>query len=135
MEVDFYKHVEAGGTITTDYMNNLTKNAYIDLEGNLIKRDDLSYLSWIRRSHYFMPYYLYSYSFCIIGASYLANEILNGNKALADKYYEFLKLGESVWPMDAFKVLGIDLTKKDVYEKAIKYYDDLLNKFEEIYNS
>ena len=135
MEVDFYNYVENGGTITKDYMANLTNKAYEELEGNLIKRNELSSLTWTRRSHYFWLFYLYSYAFCIIGASYVANEILNGNKDIIDKYLEFLTLGDNVWPMDAFKVLGIDLTKKDVYEKAIKYYDDLLNKFEKVYNS
>ncbi len=135
MEQDFYKYVEDGGTITTDYMDELTKK-YIDLaNGSEVVPDEYSYVSWIRRSHYFMFFYLYSYAICISVASYRASEILNGNKEVLNKYIYFLKIGCDVWPQDAFKVLGVDLCEPDVYEKAIKYFNDLLDKFEEIYNS
>lgn len=135
MEQEFYKHVEEGNTITKDYMNELTKEYIDNLQGKEVEQDQYSYLSWIRRSHYYMFFYLYSYSICISVASFLASEILNGNKEVLEKYKKFLSIGCNVWPIDAFKTLGIDLTKKDVYEKAIKYYENLLDKFETIYNS
>lgn len=135
MEQEFYAYVENGGTITNDYMNELTKKYIDSLHGGVVKDDDYTYLSWIRRSHYYMFFYLYSYAICISVASYIASEILSGNKDVLDKYIKFLSIGNDVWPMDAFKVLDIDLTKPEVYEKAIKYYEDLLNKFEEVYNS
>ena len=135
MEQDFYKYVEDGGTITKDYMINLTKKHLDKLNGNEVVPDEYSYITWSRRSHYFMFFYLYSYAICISVASYLAGEILNGNKEILDKYIKFLSLGGDIWPIDAFKVLGVDLNKPDVYQKAIKYYDDLLDKFEEIMNS
>lgn len=135
MEQNFYSYVENGGTITKDYMNNLTKE-YIDkLQGKEVTNDSYSYLTWVRRSHYYMFFYLYSYAICVSVASYVASEILSGNKDFLDKYIKFLSIGCDVWPTDAFKVLGIDLTKPDVYEKAIKYYESLLDKFENIYNS
>ena len=135
MEQDFYKYVENGGTITKDYMNELTKKYLDNLYGNEVVRDSYSYISWSKRSHYFMFFYLYSYAICISVASFLASEILNGNKELLKKYIKFLSIGCDVWPEDAFKVLGVDLSKPIVYEKAIKYYIDLLDKFEKIYNS
>ena len=135
MEQDFYSYVENGGTITKDYMSDLTKKYMDNLYGDEVINDSYSYLSWLRRSHYYMFFYLYSYAICVSVASYLASEILNGNKDVLDRYIEFLSIGCDVWPTDAFKVLGVDLTKPDVYEKAIKYYDDLLDKFENIYNS
>jgi oligoendopeptidase F len=135
MEQEFYEYVENGGTITNDYMNELTKKYIDSLHGGVVKDDDHTYLSWIRRSHYYMFFYLYSYAICISVASYIASEILSGNKDVLDKYIKFLSIGNDVWPIDAFKVLDIDLTKPEVYEKAIKYYEELLNKYEEVYNS
>ena len=135
MEQDFYDFVESGGTITKDYMSDLTKKYMDNLYGNEVSSDSYSYLTWLRRSHYYMFFYLYSYAICVSVASYVASEILSGNKDLLDKYIKFLSIGCDVWPTDAFKVLGIDLTKAEVYEKAIKYYEGLLDKFESIYNS
>ena len=53
---------------------------------------------------------------------------------MLSKYIAFLKVGSDVWPMDAFKVLGIDLEDKSVYEDAIKYFDSLIDTYETINN-
>ena len=49
-------------------------------------------------------------------------------------YLKYLSLGSNNWPKEAFNVLEIDLKDKTVYEGAIKYFDEMLNKFESIKN-
>ena len=132
MEEEFYNLVEKDGTITKDYMNELTLNSLKKYYGNKVELDEYSPLGWVRRSHYYMYFYLYSYAFCISVASSIAKEILDGNKDMLDKYIKFLSTGGDVWPIDAFKILGIDLTKKDVYLNAIKYYEDMIDLYKKI---
>ena len=132
MEQDFYKYVESGGTITKDYMDKLTLDSLKKYYGEEVELDEYSNISWMRRSHYYMFFYLYAYAFCISIASYVASEITKGNKVMLDKYLCFLKTGGDKWPEDIFKVLDIDICSKDVYESAIKYYENLLDKYEEI---
>ena len=132
IEEDFYKLVEKDGTITKDYMNNITLDAVKKYYGNKVEHDNYSSLGWIRRSHYYMFFYLYSYAFCIAVASSVAKEILDGNKDMLNNYIKFLSTGGDVWPIDAFKILGIDLTKKDVYLNAIKYYEDMIDLYRKI---
>ena len=129
MEQDFYNHVLAGNTISKDYMDTLTKKAIDKYYGNTVNKDEYYGLSWVSRSHYYMNYYLFAYSFCISIASYVASEILKGNKDMLDKYIKFLKTGSDKDTVDIYKVLGIDITDKNVYIKAIKYFDDMLDKF------
>ena len=81
-----------------------------------------------------MNFYLYSYAISISVASYVAKEILSGNKEMLEKSISFLIVGSNKWPIDTFKVLGIDLKDEKVYVSAIEYYNDLINKFYEIYN-
>ena len=132
MEEEFYKFVDEGNTITKDYMDKLTIDSFKKYYGNEVELDNLSGASWMRRSHYFMFFYLYAYSFSISIASYVASEILKGNTDMLDKYLEFLKTGSNLYPTDIFKVLGVDITDKKVYESAIKYYNDLLDEYEKI---
>lgn len=132
LEQDFYKYVEDGNTITKDYMDNINLESFKKYYGDEVILDEYSNISWMRRSHYYMFFYLYSYAFCVSVASYIASEILNGNKDLLDKYISFLKTGSNNWPVDIYKVLDIDICSKDVYEKAIKYYESLIDKYEEI---
>ena len=79
IEQDFYKYVEDGNTITKDYMDKINLDSYKKYYGDEVILDDYSNISWMRRSHYYMFFYLYSYAFCVSVASYIASEILNGN--------------------------------------------------------
>ena len=132
MELDFYQYVNDGNMITKDYMNELTIKSYDKYYGNCVKRDDYSKLSWTIRSHYYMNYYLFAYAICISIASYVASEILSGNKEMLNNYIKFLSTGSNVDNPDIFKILGIDVTDKNVYIKAIKYFDYMLDKFVEL---
>ena len=132
MEQDFYDYVKAGNNITTDYMNKLTTDSIDKYYGDTVNKDEYTGLSWIRRSHYYMDYYMYAYSMCISIASYVASEILNGNKEMLDNYIKFLSTGSSVDNVDIYGVLGIDITDKNVYTKAIAYFDSMLDKFVEL---
>ena len=132
MEQDFYNYVLDGNNITKDYMDTLTKNAIDKYYGDTVNKDKYYGLSWVSRSHYYMNYYLYAYSFCISIASYVASEILSGNKEMLNNYLKFLKTGSELDNVDIYKVLGIDITDKNVYIKAINYFDSLLDKFVEL---
>ncbi len=132
MEQDFYNHVADGNTITKDYMDKLTYESLEKYYGNEVILDEHSKNSWINRSHYYNNYYMYSYAFSISVASYVAYEILNGNKDMLDRYMKYLSTGSDKWPIEAFAILGVDLTNKEVYEKAIKYFDGLLDEFEKL---
>ena len=132
MEQDFYDYVNEGNNITKDYMCDLTKK-YIDkYYGDVVNKDEFYGLSWVSRSHYYMNYYLYAYAMCISIVSYVASEILNGNKEMLDKYIKFLSTGTDKDNVDIFNTLGIDITDKNVYSKAIGYFDSMLDKFVEL---
>ncbi len=132
IEQDFYKYVEDGNAITKDYMNDLTYKSLEKYYGKEVILDEYSKYSWMRRSHYYMNFYLYSYAICISVASFIANEIIKGNKEILDKYMKYLSTGYDVWAIDAFKILDVDLTKEDVYKSAIEYFDSLINEYEKL---
>lgn len=132
MEQDFYQYVNNNNTITKDYMDNLTYESLKKFYGDTVELDEYSKPSWERRSHYFMDFYLYNYAFCISIASYISSEILSGNKEILDKYFDYLKTGDNVYPIDAFKKIDIDIKDTKVYQKAIDYFNSLLDRFEDL---
>lgn len=134
MEEDMYEYSMQGGSLTKDYLDELTRNSLKKYYGKSVCLDKYAHTSWMTRSHYYMNFYLYSYAFCISIAMFVAMNILSGNKEMLNKYYAFLSAGSNVWPIDAFKILGIDLCDKTVYESAIQYFDSLIDEFESIYN-
>ena len=134
IEQDMYKYVEDGGSISKEYMDDLTKKSLEYYYGDEVNCDKYVKNSWVTRSHYYMFYYLYSYAISISVATYVASKIIKKEDNMLEKYIKFLSTGGDIWPIDAFKVLGIDLEDKSVYEEAIKYFDSLLDSFINIYN-
>ena len=51
---------------------------------------------------------------------------------MLDNYIKFMKLGSDKWPMEAFEVLGVDLESPEVYQNAINYFEDLMDKYEKV---
>ena len=133
MEQDMYKYVESGGTLTKDYLGELSTESLKKYYGNKVKKDKYFKNDWILRSHYYYNFYLYSYAISISVATNIASKIISGDKVILEKYNKFLHIGEDVWPADAFKVLGVDLESRDTYLNAIKYFDNLIEKFEKLY--
>ena len=132
MESDFYKYSLENNALTKEYLNELSLKSLKKYYGNEVIIDKNGENGWIGRSHYYMNYYLYNYAFCISVASANALRILSGDKEALEKYKRFLSLGGDIYPIDAFKVLGVDLTDTKVYEDAINYYDLLINEFMDI---
>lgn len=134
IEQEMYKLVENGGLITKEFLNDKTKSSLAKYYGPAVKLDKYVENGWITRSHYYMFFYLFSYAICVSVASNVASKILKGDKEMLEKYLNFLKTGSDAWPHEAFKVLGIDLEDKSVYENAIKYFDELIANFYKIYD-
>lgn len=135
IECDMYKVVESGGSITQELLDDLTKKSYKKYFGNTVKLDKYIKNSWILRSHYYMNFYLYSYAVCMSVAAYVSSKILSGDKEVLNKYFDFIKVGCDKWPQETFKVLGIDLEDKTVYENAIQFFESLIDQYETIYYS
>ena len=132
MEQDMYNHVLLGNSLTKDYLDNLTITSLEKYYNKEVELDNYSKNSWIRRSHYYMNFYLYSYAISISVAINVANKIINQDKGFISKYIEFLKTGNNIWPIDAYKKLDINLEDENVYINAIKYFDTLIDKYYEI---
>ncbi len=135
MEQDMYNYVSKGGVLTQEYMDKLSTKSLKKYYGKEVKLDKYSKNGWITRSHYYMNYYLYNYAICISVASNVASKIISGDKVMLNNYIKFLSTGSDTWPYDAFKILGIDVKEKEVYENAIKYFDSLVQEYDKIYKS
>lgn len=132
IELDMYEKQLKGDTITKDYLDNVTLKAYAKYYGDEVEFDENVKNSWVTRGHYYMDFYLYNYAICMSVAATLASKILEGDREVLNKYIEFLKVGSDKLPGEAFKVLGIDLENKEVYESSIKYFDSLIDKYNNI---
>ena len=133
MELKFYDHIENGGAITKDYMNDLSLNCLKEFYPIKDLKSPYERTNWTKRSHYYEAFYLFSYAVCISAALYVSGEIIKGNKDMLDKYYKFLKTGSKANIKETYAVLGIDLSDKKVYEYAMNCLDEYIDTFSKLY--
>lgn len=83
----------------------------------------------LRIPHFYQGnFYVYKYAIGQICGLYIAYKIFKGEKAARDKFIKFLSSGSSLPPLETIKLLGIDLTKQDVYDEIITIANNLLKK-------
>lgn len=127
-----HNKVNNGEVLSTDDLSNTIyelKNRYY---GNVVELTEESKYSWIRRSHYYRPFYLYMYAVGVSSACYAAKKIINNDKEFLDKYLNFLKSGGRKYPIDLLKDAGIDVMNEEVFNSAIDYFNELIDEFIEL---
>ena len=134
-EKNIYEKHEKGEILTAE----LLCNDYYELNkkyfGNSVYVDDEIKYEWERIPHFYYYFYVYKYATGLSAACYIVNGILSGSKDALDNYLKFLTLGGSMDPLDELKVAGIDMTKPDSILSAIHMFDEVLEEFEQLYNS
>ena len=60
----------------------------------------------------------------------IANDILTTGDA--SRYLRFLTTGGSDYPLEELKIAGVDLTKPDTVESALKVFSETLDEMEKV---
>ncbi len=136
-ELTIHKMAEQGKTLTADVLDQkyleLTR-LYYGHEKGVVKVGDFIRNEWAGIPHFFLNYYVYTYSTGIIASMALADTILNGKnkKQNINKYLDFISAGGSRPPLDILKTAGVDMTTADPYLKAFKRLNYLVTEMEKI---
>lgn len=135
IELKMYDIAQKGESLTSSVLDSLVESEYKKMFGDKPLKHEYVKNMWCVRNHFYMNFYLFSYAISACVALYVTKNIIEGNKDVLDKYLEFLKIGNDVDIIDAYKVLGIDIEDETVYIEAMKFYDSLLDKFMEVKES
>lgn len=86
-----------------------------------------------RLSHfYYGIFYVYKYSIGLVAAIICAEKIFNKEDGFMEKYFNFLSSGTSLSPLDTIKLLGIDLTKAEPWQEALKIVERWISNFKNL---
>lgn len=130
-EKDIYEKHENGEILTSDSLNEHYYKLNKKYFGNDVYVDEQIKYEWERIPHFYYNFYVYKYATGLSAACFIVNNILN-NVEGKENYLKFLTLGGSLDPLDELKVAGVDMTKPEVVESAIKMFDEILDEFEQI---
>lgn len=91
---------------------------------------ELASVEWSYIPHFYRAYYVYQYATGFCSAVAIAKHILETGDASG--YLKFLTMGGSAYPIDELKVAGVDLTKPDTIENAMRVFDESIEELKKI---
>ena len=130
LENKAYALIDNGETIDAEYLSNTIYDIRSKYYKDVVNLDDKSKYSWIRREHYFYPFYLFKDATGVSAAIMIATKIINNEDDMKNKYISFLKMGDTDYPVELLKKIGIDMTKEEVYENAVNFFSNLIDEFD-----
>jgi len=102
-ERDIHKHVENGGALTAEFLNQ----HYYDLNkkyfGPDVVIDEAIKYEWSRIPHMYYNFYVYQYATGFSAAIALSDAILKQGAPALDKYLGFLSSGSSDYPINILR--------------------------------
>jgi oligoendopeptidase F len=132
-ELEVHQRVERGEGVTADDMNALMADLFAEGYGSEMQFDrDRTGITWATFGHLYQDYYVYQYSTGISGAHALARRLLSGTPNAAEDYLRFLRAGSSLYPLDALKVAGVDLSTPGPVEETFEILAQMVDRLEEL---
>ena len=134
-ELAMHQQVEKGDALTPGWLNDKyleLARFYYGHDAGVVDVDDYIKVEWASVPHFYMNYYVYTYSTGMIASMALSDMVLNGGKAEQDKYLAFLSSGGNGHPLDILKKAGVDMTTPAPYEAAFKRFETLVSEMEKI---
>ena len=132
-EQSIYKDAEEDIPLTADYLSNKYYQLNKKYFGENVFVDEEVQYEWSRIPHFFYNFYVYKYATGISAACQIVNNILNNKENAVENYKKFLSCGSILNPIDSLKLAGVDLTKKEVIESALKMFNETIEEFKNIY--
>ena len=131
-EQDIYNCAEQDIPLTADFLSDKYYKLNKKYFGpNVIVDEEIKY-EWARIPHFYYNFYVYKYATGLSAACEIVNNILSGKENAVENYKNFLKVGSTKNPIDSLKIAGVDLSKKEVIESALKMFDDTIKEFKEL---
>ncbi len=134
-ERDIYKSAENNIPLTSDFLSKEYYELNKKYFGNNVIIDEEIKYEWSRIPHFYYSFYVYKYATGLSAACHIVNDILSGKENAVENYKKFLSAGRTKTPLETLKLAGVDLTKKEVIESAIKMFDNVIEEFKELSNS
>lgn len=127
-----HKAIESGQVLTSDWMCEQYEALNTKYYGPAVEKDDTIKYEWARIPHFYNAFYVYKYATGYSAATAISGKILAEGEPAAKAYIEFLKTGESDYPIELLKIAGVDMSKPDPIKAAMDTFNNLLDEFEKL---
>jgi oligoendopeptidase F len=133
-ELEIHQRVERGDALNADILIGLMTDLFREGYGDEVNVDaDRVGITWAEFPiHMYANFYVYQYATGIAAAQALAQQVLAEGEPAAERYLNFLKSGGSLYPLDALRLAGIDMTSPEPVDRAFGAMAGMVERLEEL---
>lgn len=132
-ELDCHEKIERGEALTADGMSQTLAGFFREGYGGQVEVDDARLgITWAEFRHLYAPFYVYQYATGISAANALAEDVRTEGAPAAERYLSFLQAGGSLYPLDALKLAGIDMTSPEPIQRTFGVLSKMVDRLAEI---
>jgi oligoendopeptidase F len=127
-----HEAVEKGEVLTAEWLCEEYVKLNRKYYGEKVVHDPQIKMEWARIPHFYRAFYVYKYATGFSAATFISSKILNEGQKARDAYIEFLKSGESDYPIELLKIAGVDMSKPEPIVQAMDTFEKLVVSLEEL---
>ncbi len=133
-ELEAYRRVEAGGTLSAPDLITLTADLLSQGYGDGVTMDrERSGILWAQFStHLYANFYAYQYATGISAAHQLLEQFTAAPDTARETYLRFLKSGGSLDPIDALREAGVDMLSPEPVQATFRTLAGYVDRLEEL---
>lgn len=131
-EKDIHEKNKNGLTLTSESLSDIYFEKIKNYFAKNIKIDSKIKYEWARIPHFYDSFYVYKYATGLSIASYIVNRIRSNDKEFINKYINLLKSGGRDYPLEMLKKCDIDVLNGNIVDEALKSFNELIDKFNEL---
>jgi oligoendopeptidase F len=132
-EIECHARIERGEGLSAGAMSEMLLGFFREGFGPEVELDGPRVgITWAEFSHLFLNFYTYQYALGISAAHALADDVLRQGAPSAERYLRFLKAGDSVYPLDALRLAGIDLSSPEPVERSFAVMEGIVTRLDQL---
>ncbi|MCD4686957.1 MAG: oligoendopeptidase F [Anaerolineae bacterium] len=132
-ELEMHERAERGQPLNADGMIALMADLLTEgYGGEMEVNREYEGMMWAEFGHLYANFYVFQYATGISAAHELAQGILAGEDGAVDNYLAFLQAGSSLYPLDALKLAGVDMTTPAAVETTFGVLADYVDRLDEL---
>lgn len=130
-ELETHERLERGEGLNADDMIEMMADLFAEGFGSAVEFDRTRVgMTWATFPHLYEDYYVFQYATGIAAAHALAQRILDGEPGAAAAYRQFLHAGGSLYPLDALRLAGADMTQPEPVDRGFAIMAGLVDRLE-----
>jgi oligoendopeptidase F len=131
LEMEGHQRIERGQGMSADWLSERTLELFSEGYGPAVTLDPArDGILWAQFPHLYLNFYTYQYALGIAAATALAEAVGRDGEPAAARYRTFLSAGDSIFPLDAWRLAGVDMASPEPLERVYAVLAEMVDRLE-----